>query len=82
MTYEKAITALADPTRQVLIELLRGGPQPVGHLARHVPVSRPAVSQPLKALSDAGRLAGEPRSARRPSRLVPSGWIPPRACFG
>lgn len=79
MTYEKAIAALADPTRQVLIEILRAGPQPVGHLARHVPVSRPAVSQHLKVLSDAGLLAVETRGTRRLYRLDPNGLIPLRA---
>lgn len=48
------LTALGDPTRREIIERLRGGPRTVGELAALVPVSRPAVSQHLKVLRDAG----------------------------
>lgn len=54
MTYETAIIALADPTRRHLFEALAERPNSVGALARQVPVSRPAVSQHLKVLGDAG----------------------------
>ncbi len=52
--YGDAITALADPTRRSIFERLRGGPRPVGELAADLPVSRPAVSQHLRVLHDAG----------------------------
>jgi DNA-binding transcriptional ArsR family regulator len=58
------LAVLADPTRQSLLQLLRRKPLPVGELARHVPVSRPAVSQHLKILRDA-RLVREQREGTR-----------------
>jgi DNA-binding transcriptional ArsR family regulator len=54
MTYAKTLHALADPTRRALLEKLRKGPRPVGVLAAGLPVSRPAVSQHLRVLRDAG----------------------------
>jgi DNA-binding transcriptional ArsR family regulator len=48
------LDALGDPTRRLVFELLRDGPRSVGELAGHVPVSRPAVSQHLRVLEDAG----------------------------
>ena len=79
MSYETTITALADPTRRAIVERLRAGPQPVGVLARNLPVSRPAVSQHLKVLSDAGALIAEPRGTRRLYRLAPQGLDDQRA---
>ena len=54
MTYGTALTVLADPTRRQVFERLRAGPRPVKDLAAGLPVSRPAVSQHLKALKEAG----------------------------
>ena len=48
------LDALGDPTRRQVFELLRGGPRSVGELAAELPVSRPAVSQHLRVLEDAG----------------------------
>jgi DNA-binding transcriptional ArsR family regulator len=48
------LDALGDPTRRQVFELLRRGPRSVGELAEHMPVSRPAVSQHLRVLEDAG----------------------------
>ena len=48
------LDALGDPTRRQVFELLRGGPRSVGELAEELPVSRPAVSQHLRVLEDAG----------------------------
>ena len=64
MTYGKVLAALADPTRRHILETLRDGPQTVGELARRQPVSRPAVSQHLKALESAGLVSVEPRGSR------------------
>jgi DNA-binding transcriptional ArsR family regulator len=64
MTYGDAITALADPTRRAVFERLRGGPRPVSELARGLPVSRPAVSQHLRVLKEAG-LVRERREGTR-----------------
>lgn len=54
MAYGDAITALADPTRRSVFERLRRSEKPVGELARELPVSRPAVSQHLRVLKQAG----------------------------
>lgn len=48
------LDALGDPTRRQVFELLRRGPRSVGELAAELPVSRPAVSQHLRVLEDAG----------------------------
>jgi DNA-binding transcriptional ArsR family regulator len=54
MTYRDGFAALADPTRREIFERLADGPRSVGELASGLPVSRPAVSQHLKVLKDAG----------------------------
>jgi DNA-binding transcriptional ArsR family regulator len=64
MAYGEAIAALADPTRRTVLERLRGGPRPVVEIARGLPVSRPAVSQHLRVLKDAG-LVRERREGTR-----------------
>jgi DNA-binding transcriptional ArsR family regulator len=64
MAYGDAITALADPTRRTIFERLRGGPMPVVEIARGLPVSRPAVSQHLRVLKEAG-LVRERREGTR-----------------
>jgi DNA-binding transcriptional ArsR family regulator len=64
MAYGEAIAALADPTRRAVFERLRGGPRPVVEIARGLPVSRPAVSQHLRVLKDAG-LVRERREGTR-----------------
>src|SRR5215469_7332697 len=63
--------ALADSTRQTVINLLRRGPSTVGELATQVPVSRPAVSQHLQVLKAAGLLEEERRGTRHYFRLNP-----------
>jgi DNA-binding transcriptional ArsR family regulator len=65
MTYGEAITVLADPTRRAVFERLRGGPRPVGVLAEGFPVSRPAISQHLKALKNAGLVEERSQGTRR-----------------
>jgi DNA-binding transcriptional ArsR family regulator len=64
MTYGDAIAALGDPTRRAIFELLRRGPRPVNELASEFPISRPAVSQHLRVLKDAG-LVRERRDGTR-----------------
>jgi DNA-binding transcriptional ArsR family regulator len=73
MTYARAIAALADPTRQAIVGRLRAGPLPVCDLAAGLPVSRPAVSQHLRVLSDAGLLTVRVAGARRVYALDPAG---------
>ena len=65
MTYDIALSALADPTRRAVFETLRNGPVSVGEIAAGLPVSRPAVSQHLKVLKDAGLVRDEADGARR-----------------
>lgn len=64
MAYADAIQALGDPTRRTVFERLREGPRSVGELARGLPVSRPAVSQHLRVLKEAG-LVRERREGTR-----------------
>ena len=70
---ENGLAALADPTRQAIVRRLATGPQPVGTLAEHLPVSRPAVSQHLKVLKEAGLVHDERDGTRRLYRLDPKG---------
>jgi DNA-binding transcriptional ArsR family regulator len=68
MTYDRdhdPWAALGDPTRRRIFERLAAGPVPVGELARGLPVSRPAVSQHLKVLKDAGLVSDQAVGARR-----------------
>jgi len=73
MAYGVAIEALADPTRRRIFERLRRGPSAVGVLAEGLPVSRPAVSQHLKVLKEAGLVSEEQDGARRIYRIDPQG---------
>ncbi len=73
MNYEDAIVALADPTRRTIIDKLRGGGLPVGAIAAGLPVSRPAVSQHLRVLSDAGLLHVTPKGNKRLYSIAPEG---------
>ena len=75
----EALTALADPTRRSIFELLQLGPRPVSDLAAHVPISRPAVSQHLKVLKDAGLVSVTTRGTRHVYRLDPAGLAEIRA---
>jgi DNA-binding transcriptional ArsR family regulator len=64
-TYQNGFSALADPTRRAIFERLAKGPRAVGELAEQFPVSRPAVSQHLKVLKDAGLVADRRDGSRR-----------------
>jgi DNA-binding transcriptional ArsR family regulator len=73
MTYEMILAALADPTRRTVFERLRDGPASVGVIAAALPVSRPAVSQHLKALKVAGLVVDRTDGARRVYCIDPDG---------
>jgi DNA-binding transcriptional ArsR family regulator len=79
MAYERALIALADPTRRQVFEELRGGAKSVGAIAERLPVSRPAVSQHLKVLRDAGLVADRADGTRRVYYIDPHGLGPLRA---
>src|SRR3954447_6664391 len=66
-------TALADPTRRAIFERLAERPRAVGELAGALPVSRPAVSQHLKVLKDAGLVVDRADGTRRIYQLDPDG---------
>jgi DNA-binding transcriptional ArsR family regulator len=65
MTYQEVLDALGDPTRRTIFERLAGRPQAVSELAQDLPVSRPAVSQHLKVLKEAGLVIDRPDGNRR-----------------
>ena len=73
--------ALGDPTRRAIFERLAGGPLAVGEIANELPVSRPAVSQHLKVLKDAGLVVDRADGNRRLYQLDPAGVGALRAYF-
>src|SRR5579872_1841149 len=80
MAYENAaFAALADPTRRRVLERLAQGPRAVVDIAAGLPVSRPAVSQHLKVLKEAGLVSDRQEGARRVYAIDPHGLGPMRA---
>jgi DNA-binding transcriptional ArsR family regulator len=75
------MTALGDATRRAIFELLADGPRPVGEIAREVPVTRPAVSQHLKVLKEAGLVIDRPNGTRRLYQMNPEGVAALRTYF-
>ena len=73
MAYGNALEALADPTRRRVFERLRQGASPVGRLATGLPVSRPAVSQHLRVLKNAGLVHDRKAGTRRIYAVDPEG---------
>jgi len=73
--------ALGDPTRRAIFERLAGGPKAVGEIANELPVSRPAVSQHLKVLKQAGLETDRAEGTRRVYQLNPQGIRDLRAYF-
>lgn len=75
---DRVFAALADPTRRAIYERLADEPQSVGSLASQLPVSRPAVSQHLKALKDAGLVEDRAEGTSRIYCIDPNGLGPIR----
>src|SRR6476660_7634305 len=74
MAYQAhGFSALADPTRRTIFERVADRPSAVGELAGELPISRPAVSQHLRVLKDAGLVVDEPDGTRRIYRVDPEG---------
>jgi DNA-binding transcriptional ArsR family regulator len=73
--------ALGDPTRRAIFERLADGPKAVGEIANELPVSRPAVSQHLKVLKQAGLVTDRAEGTRRLYQLNPHGIQDLRAYF-
>jgi DNA-binding transcriptional ArsR family regulator len=70
---DRVFAALTDPTRRAVFERLRRGPRPVGELAKGLPVTRPAVSQHLKVLKEAGLVTDRSEGTRRIYYIDPKG---------
>ncbi|HEX3268702.1 MAG TPA: metalloregulator ArsR/SmtB family transcription factor [Gaiellaceae bacterium] len=81
MAYRMAMDALGDPTRRAIFEQLREGPRAVGEIAGELPVSRPAVSQHLRVLKEAGLVTERRDGTRRLYRLDPDGLAQVRRYF-
>jgi DNA-binding transcriptional ArsR family regulator len=80
VTYRGDIwTALGDPTRKAIFELLLDRPRAVVELAGELPVSRPAVSQHLRVFKDVGLVIDQPNGTRRIYRVDPDGLARLRA---
>ena len=81
MAYANALIALADPTRRSVFERLRSGSRSVGQIAQGLPVSRPAVSQHLRVLKEAGLVTDRPEGTRRVYSIDPHGLAQVRRYF-
>jgi DNA-binding transcriptional ArsR family regulator len=73
MTNALVFAALAEPMRQAIVERLADRPMAVGELAEGLPVSRPAVSQHLKVLKEAGLVRDHAEGTRRIYAIDPAG---------
>ena len=73
MAYATAMDALGDATRRSIFERLRHGPKAVGEIAAGLPVSRPAVSQHLRVLKEAGLVTERRNGTRRMYRVDTDG---------
>ena len=81
-TYQEAkLDALGDATRRAILARLIDGPLAVSELARHFPVSRPAISQHLRILKDANLVLGRAAGNRRLYQLHPEGFETLREYF-
>jgi len=81
MAYDRVLDALGESTRRQIFELLRVGPRSVGEIAQQLPVSRPAVSQHLRVLKDAGLVEDRREGTRRVYAIRPAGLDETRAWF-
>ncbi len=73
MAYATAMDALGHATRREIMDRLRQGPRPVGEIAAGLPISRPAVSQHLRVLKEAGLVTERQEGTRRVYRIDPEG---------
>lgn len=69
----ESLTALADPTRRRIVEILAAGPLPSGEIARRVAFTPPAISQHLKILKEVRLVRMRPEAQRRIYELDPAG---------
>ena len=76
MTSPDTFHAIADPNRRFMLEELRRAPQTVGALAELLPISRPAVSQHMKILLDAGLVTARAEGTKRIYELDVAAFMP------
>jgi len=76
---DPVLDALGDPMRRAILHRLREGPKPVVEIAKGLPVTRPAVSQHLKVLKDAGLVIDRAEGTRRLYAVDPNGLFALRA---
>ena len=81
MAYASALDALGDATRREIMDRLRTGPRAVGEIAAGLPISRPAVSQHLRVLREAGLVTERKDGTRRLYRIEPRALADLRAYF-
>ncbi len=74
VTYERVLDSLADATRREVLEVVRRTPSSVQEIADQLPISRPAVSQHLKILKDAGIVTSHPVGTRRVYTVTTDGF--------
>ncbi len=75
----RVLAALADPSRRKIFEQLAKQPRSVGDIAHRLPISRPAVSQHLQVLKEAGLVSDRAEGTRRVYQIDPKGLGPIRA---
>ncbi|CAN5526806.1 metalloregulator ArsR/SmtB family transcription factor [soil metagenome] len=75
-TYQETFEVLGDSSRRAILEALRYRPRAVGDLARQLPISRPAVSQHLKVLQQAGLVAYDKQGTRNMYHPRADGLLP------
>lgn len=73
MDHRAILAALAEPTRLSILDRLRGGPLAVGRIADGLTVTRPAVSQHLRVLHDAGIVSCRKEGTRNVYAIAPGG---------
>jgi DNA-binding transcriptional ArsR family regulator len=78
---DAALQALAEPNRRAILVLVRDRELPAGEIATHFEVTRPAVSQHLKVLKDAGLVSERREGTRRLYRARPEGLAEVRRYF-
>jgi DNA-binding transcriptional ArsR family regulator len=78
---DRQLDALGDPTRRAVLKLLRGGPMPVAAIAKKFPISRPAISQHLRVLKDAGLVTDTAVATQRLYQINPDAFVSLRAYF-
>jgi DNA-binding transcriptional ArsR family regulator len=78
---DRQLDALGDPTRRAVLKLLRDGPMPVTAIANQFPISRPAISQHLRVLKDAGLVTDTAVATQRLYQINPDAFVSLRAYF-